>query len=156
MNITDEMVKAFVDNYDEGCCNDSSADWCCARHALARVAPLIAAQALRSAGYEYAAKVTFRDGTTLIDTARTTSLPMAHHRAATIRAEFPPKEIPEPEDVATAVVIRRTIGPWEDAGAEGDCCARPNMVWEHSRGSKDHFRCVGCGGGMTKPRAVAP
>src|SRR5687768_6624595 len=47
MNITDEMVKAFVDSYDEGCCNDSSADWCCTRHALARVAPLIAAQALR-------------------------------------------------------------------------------------------------------------
>lgn len=49
MNITDEMVKAFVDSYDEGCCNDSSADWYCTRHALARVAPLIAAQALRSA-----------------------------------------------------------------------------------------------------------
>lgn len=49
IKITDEMVKAFVDSYEEGCCNDSSADWCCTRHALARVAPLIAAQALRSA-----------------------------------------------------------------------------------------------------------
>lgn len=49
MNITDEMVKAFVDSYEEGCCNDSSADWCCTRHALAFVAPLIAAQALREA-----------------------------------------------------------------------------------------------------------
>lgn len=45
MNITDEMVKAFADSYDKDCCNDSSADFCCTRSALARVAPLIAAQA---------------------------------------------------------------------------------------------------------------
>lgn len=49
VKITDEMVKAFVDSYEEGCCNDSSADWCCTRHALARVTPLIAAQVLGSA-----------------------------------------------------------------------------------------------------------
>lgn len=84
-----------------------------ARAVIELVAPLIAAQALRSGKFEYAAKVTFRDGSDLIDTARTTSLPMAHHRAATIRAQYPPSEVPDSEDVVGVEVLRRTIGQWE-------------------------------------------
>lgn len=47
IKISDEIARAFVEAYDDGCCNDSSADFCCTRYALEAVAPLIAAQVLR-------------------------------------------------------------------------------------------------------------
>lgn len=34
------------------------------------------------------------------------------------------------------------------------CCDRPNVVWEHSRDSKDFFRCHNCRGVVSKPRRV--
>lgn len=56
MVITDEMLSAFNAGWVEHVCDPlpppASAGPCCTRSALARVAPLIAAQALReAAGY---------------------------------------------------------------------------------------------------------
>lgn len=84
-----------------------------ARDVVEVLAPLIAAQALRSAAVELST------GT--------------YHRECSIAV------VGQLRELAHALV-------------PDGCCPRPNMVWEHSRGSKDHFRCHGCGGGMTKAR----
>lgn len=120
----------------------------------AEVAPLIAAQALRSAeeGEEWA--LVYRldgvekeagSGGHVFDSRRDAQL-----HIDTWRSLYPSMSY---TDVR---FVRRSTwtGPWENAGAEGECCAAPNYVWEHSRAGKDHFRCVGCGGGMTKARAT--
>jgi hypothetical protein len=133
MNITDEMVKAYwaaearvwqteapITQGDAVVVNRAAT-----RAGIEAVAPLIAAQALRSAAEEVERRcepeIAGMDGG-YVDGYRG----------------------------ASAAVVRLLLG---QAGKPA-CCTRPNMVWEHSRGSKDHFRCAGCGGGMTKARAT--
>jgi hypothetical protein len=64
--------------------------------------------------HEWAVKVTFGNGTHVIDSERSNSKSGAINRQAHLRWSFPAREDPGPEDVADLLVVRREVGPWED------------------------------------------
>jgi hypothetical protein len=116
----------------------------------AEVAPLIAAQALREDqertewGVRWPGVAVVVHGSDSID-----GRPVYDEVSARVVAA---------SHASAVAVHRRAAGPWIEAeGRSQDpgCCNAPNMVWEHSRDNKDHFRCVACGGGMTKARATS-
>jgi hypothetical protein len=170
MNITDEIVEAAtraihdVDCRNDVCAGKFSLDgrygrW--ARAAIAAAAPLIAAQALRSAAedvrdnddvHSHGDRCSYGPPGTC-DCERGATFRWLVSRAAGRCGA------PDPTGAADAC----DLDPGHDPAAghrygsveqlPERCCTRSNMVWEHSRAGKDHFRCKSCGGGMTKARA---
>lgn len=170
MKITDEMVEAATKAIHDLDCDDEVCTgkwelsiegrygrW--ARSAVEAAAPLIAAQALRSyadeqhpsyeglarwtdygTGEEYDAVCVGCSASWSLDEGGCTE------RVELIRAA---NALVTP----AACTCHETGAPCNCAD-EVACRNAPNMVWEHSRAGKDHFRCVACGGGMTKARAT--
>ncbi len=64
--------------------------------------------------HEWAVKVTFGNGTDLIDSERSTDRSGAVNRQAHLRWSFPARENPGPEDIADLLIVRRAVGPWEE------------------------------------------
>lgn len=158
MNITDEMVRSAAVKLCEGRADrwheDRTDDFpcsVCSTAALAAVvaaAPLIAAQALRSAAEE------IRRELVCCDVYETLGPVLQARNLEGANEEVSDKNTGGHQICYWGDAAARIVEPLT-ADVEPDrCCARPNMVWEHSRAGKDHFRCVACGGGMTKARAT--
>ncbi len=64
--------------------------------------------------YEWAVKVTFGNGTHIIDGERGADRFDAVNRQAHLRWSFPARENPGPEDIADLLIVRREVGPWEE------------------------------------------
>lgn len=64
--------------------------------------------------YEWAVKVTFGNGSHVIDGARVSSRAQAENQRGAILWSFPIHDDPGPEDVAGMTLVRREVGPWED------------------------------------------
>lgn len=162
MNITDEMVKTYRLGEHAVCVEGGSIN-AAMRAGLEAVAPLIAAQALRSAaedvrdnddahshgdfcGYGPPGTCDCERGITfrwLISRALGRCGAPNHHKDGYACHR----------DAGHVPGYDHRYGPVEPLPEQ--CCAAPNMVWEHSRDNKDHFRCHACGGGMTKARATS-
>jgi hypothetical protein len=130
MNITDEMLDAFVLAFRTTPYVDVADVHVRERAALAAVAPLIAAQAALAERVKIATEVRQH--------AERVARTLGSSRAASIAVAAIENEVADRINTLT----------------DACCCDQPNMVWEHSRAGKDHFRCAGCGGGMTKARAT--
>jgi hypothetical protein len=64
--------------------------------------------------YEWGVKVTFGNGTYLIDGRPFPSAAQAANRSAELRREYPARDEVGPEDVADILIVRREVGPWEE------------------------------------------
>jgi hypothetical protein len=129
MNITDEMLRAAYVAYEGSDFRGEPYDLEGLARALEAAAPLIAAQAALAERVKIVTEVRQH--------AECTARTLGSSRAASIAVSAIENEVAD------------RINTLTDA-----CCSAPNMVWEHSRDNKDHFRCVACGGGMTKARAT--